>query len=233
MLQIDHLYKSYGKKEVLRNISLELVSGKIYGLVGENGSGKTTLFECIRNLHDYKGLIIVGEQEKIGLLPTSIYFYYAMKGIEYIEFCLSARKQKINRSEIEEVNELFELPLNEYAANYSTGMKKKLALMALLMQKNDIFILDEPFNGLDLTSCIIIKYLLLKMKEKEKTIFLSSHIIHSLTDICDSIFHLHNGVVRKTYLKQDFESIEHDIINESVYQKLEAISGLFYSRHTP
>lgn len=211
---------------MLSNISLDLFTGKIYGLVGENGSGKTTLFECIKNLLPYEGSVAIDKQEKIGYLPSSMYFYPAMKGIEYIEFCLSARKIKWTKNEIEEVNNLFELPLNEYAANYSTGMKKKLTLLALLLQKNNILLLDEPFNGLDLTSCIIIKHLLRHLKEQNKLIFLSSHIISSLVDISDLIFHLHNGIIKKAYSKENFQYIEKEIMNDRINNKLDSISQL-------
>jgi ABC-2 type transport system ATP-binding protein len=224
MIQVNNLYKSYGNKDVLSDISIELFPGQIQGLVGENGSGKTTMFECIRNLTKYKGSIIIAEAAKIGYLPSAPYFYPKMKGIEYLEFCLSARKMKINKMEITKVNELFELPLNEYAENYSTGMKKKLALIALLMQKNDILILDEPFNGLDLGSCILVKHLFLHLKEKSKTIFLSSHIISSLTDISDRIFYLHNGMIKKIFFKEDFKAIEKEIMNSSIGRQLESVA---------
>jgi ABC-2 type transport system ATP-binding protein len=226
MIQINNLSKSYGKKAVLTNISLALYPGKIQGLVGENGSGKTTLFECIRNLTEYKGSVRIDEPIKIGYLPSDPYYYPNMKGMEYVEFCLSAGKQRINTAEIVKTNHLFELPLNEYAMNYSTGMKKKLAFFALVMQKNNIFILDEPFNGLDLASCILFKHIILRLKEKDKTLFLSSHIISSLTDICDGISHIHHGVLQKNYLKEDFENIEKEIISGSISDKLDYIASL-------
>lgn len=226
MIQIDNLSKSYGKKVVLSNVSLALYPGKIQGLAGENGSGKTTLFECIRNLTEYKGSIRIDEPVKIGYLPSDPYYYPNMKGMEYIEFCLSAGKQKIDIAEITKINHLFELPLNEYAMNYSTGMKKKLAFFSLVVQQNNIFILDEPFNGLDMTSCIIFKHIILRLKEKNKTIFLSSHIIPSLTEICDCIFHIHHGVLQKNYLKEDFENIEQKIISDSIGDKIDYIASL-------
>jgi ABC-2 type transport system ATP-binding protein len=226
MIQINNVRKSYDRHPVLSGITLELHPGKIQGIVGENGSGKTTLFECIRNLTDYKGTIRIDKPAKIGYLPSEPYFYPNMKGIEYIEFCLSARKQKINLSEINRTNTLFELPLNEYAMHYSTGMKKKLLFLSLIMQQNDIFMLDEPFNGLDLTSAILFKHILLRLKEKNKTVFLSSHIIPSLTGICDCIFYIHQGMIQKTYGKKDFEAIEREIVHHSIHSKLDAIDSL-------
>jgi ABC-2 type transport system ATP-binding protein len=119
---------------------------------------------------------------------------------------------------------LFELPLDEYAAEYSTGMKKQLALTALLIQDNDILLLDEPFNGLDLASCLILKQLLFHLKAKNKTILLSSHILSSLTDSCDSIFYLHQGKIQKTYQQADFDKIEREITDATVLQKINLIT---------
>jgi ABC-2 type transport system ATP-binding protein len=226
MIQIENLNKSYGKKAVPTNISLTLYPGKIQGLAGDNGSGKTTLFECIRRLTDYEGDFRTDAPAKIGYLPAEPYFYPNMKGREYVEFCLAAGRQKTDGDEIMRGNRLFELPLNEYAANYSTGMKKKREFFSLIMQRNDVFILDEPFNGLDLASCLLFKHIILRLKEQNNTLFLSSHIIPALTGVCDCIFHIHRGTLRKIYLQKDFENIEKDIIGSSVGDKLEVIASL-------
>jgi ABC-2 type transport system ATP-binding protein len=226
MIEVKNLYKCYGKKEVLSGLSFELYPSQIQGIVGENGSGKTTLFECIRNLTEYKGSVLIDRPAKIGYMPASFYYYPNMKGIEYIEFCLSARKLRIDKVEVASFNKLFELPLNEYAANYSTGMKKKLAFMAMLMQQNDIFLLDEPFNGLDLASCLLFKQILLHLREKNKMIFLSSHIISSLTDICNRILYIRQGTIRKIYAKEEFDTIENELLGDAIQCKLEAVPFL-------
>lgn len=227
MIRIQQIEKLYGNNTVLKGVTLELLENKIYGLVGENGSGKTTLFECVKNLTKYKGHILLDNTIHIGYLPTSIYFYPNMKAREYIEFCMSARKVSIRENHITEINKIFELPLEQCAVNYSTGMKKKLAFMALLLQKNNFFLLDEPFNGLDLASCLIFKHILLSLINKQKnTILLSSHIISSLTDISDSIFHLSDGVIKKTYTSENFDIIEKEITHSTLNSKLACIDEI-------
>ena len=99
--------------------------------------------------------------------------------------------------------------------------------MALLLQKNNFFLLDEPFNGLDLASCLIFKHILLSLKNKQKnTILLSSHIISSLTDISDSIFHLSDGVIKKTYTSENFDIIEKEITHSTLNSKLACIDEI-------
>ena len=228
MMKVDYIEKCYGSKIVLKGVSFELKQGQIYGLVGENGAGKTTLFECLNNLTPYQGLVTLSDKNlQIGYLPTSLYFYPNMKGVEYLDFCQSARKLKPNKELVDSLNNILNLPLNDYAVSYSTGMKKKLALMALLTQRNDVLLLDEPFNGLDLSSCLILKHLLVGLVEKQnKTILLSSHIISSLTDISEQIFHLSDGIIKRTYNKNDFGAIEEEITHLLLDDKLDSINKL-------
>jgi len=221
---IENLTKSYGKKEVLKNLSLTAEEGLIHGIIGSNGAGKTSLFQCITNMEDYSGKIRLTGNPRIGYLPASLFYYSNMKGMEYIEFCLIARKQPVDKIRIEEMNRLFELPLQQYATEYSTGMKKKLALMTLALEQNDLYILDEPFNGLDLSATLLLKQLVIKWRETGKTILISSHIISSLTDICDKIHYLKGGEIRKTYT--DFNCIESDILQYDSSDMLEKLDRI-------
>lgn len=156
MITIENLSKSYGDKSVLENITLNLKKGKVYGIVGENGAGKTTLFNCISGLEKYSGTISCeygNPKTSLGYLQTEPYYFSKITGMEYLSLLCNARNiEPINSVE----KNIFDLPLNEYASNYSTGMKKKLAITALLLQENKFFILDEPFNGVDIHSNIII-----------------------------------------------------------------------------
>lgn len=148
MIEVNDLHKSFGKVKVLNGIHLEYHPGKIYGLVGENGAGKTTLFNCIMGIYDYTGSITKSKTLKTGYLSASNFFYSQITGLEHLEFCMKAKGLPVNTPTIQHLNEIFQLPLDRYAAEYSTGMKKKLGFMALLLQDNDVFILDEPFNGI-------------------------------------------------------------------------------------
>jgi len=152
MLKIKNLSKKYGSKKVLDNINLNFEIGKVCGIVGANGAGKTTLFRCIAGLESCEGIIsspYLSLKDHLGYLETTPIFMSYITGWEYLKLLCSAKK--IATHNFEEQN-IFDLPLNQYAETYSTGMKKKLALMGVLLRKNDIIILDEPFNGVDIQS---------------------------------------------------------------------------------
>ncbi|MBW6482508.1 MAG: ABC transporter ATP-binding protein [Vicingaceae bacterium] len=211
MILIESLYKSYGNKNVLKNINLTFKEGEIIGVVGENGAGKSTLFKCMIGFENYDGLIKYDKgilKNVTGFLPTNPYFLSKITGLEYLQLVCNARNIKV--SDLNKKN-IFELPLNQYAETYSTGMKKKLALTGTLILNNEIFILDEPFNGVDIHSNIIIKELLLKLKELNKIVILSSHIFSTLNEICDKLHYLKNGEISKSVNKNEFSEIEQDM----------------------
>jgi ABC-2 type transport system ATP-binding protein len=221
MIDIKKLSKSYASKKVLDNISLYFESGKIYGIVGKNGAGKTTLFNCIAGLRKYKGQITFKEKalkEYIGFLETSPYFLDKITGNEYLQLVTNARN--INKSNFDKSN-IFELPLNQYAKTYSTGMQKKLAITGMLLQKNKFFILDEPFNGIDIQSNILLTEIILKLKSLGKTILLSSHIFDNLKLICDEIHLLENGKILESVDKNGFDALEEKLKSSIIGDKVE------------
>lgn len=211
MIKIQSLNKAYGSKQILADINLHFNKGDINGVVGENGAGKTTLFKCLAGLESFDGKIEFDNgilKNVTGFLTTDPYFLTKITGKEYLQLFCNARNVTI--TDFEEKN-IFDLPLNQYADTYSTGMKKKLALTAILLQKNEVFILDEPFNGVDIQSNIIIKEILLKLKELKKTVIISSHIFSTLSETCDYLHHLKNGRIIKSVAKNDFKSIEDEM----------------------
>jgi ABC-2 type transport system ATP-binding protein len=208
MIELKNIYKKYGDKTILNGIDMQFASGKIYGIMGSNGAGKTTLFKCIAGLEKYEGEIVSDLnplKNHIGLLWTVPYFFSKITGKEYIEFICFARNMKINN--IEEKN-IFDLPLNRYASLYSTGMKKKLALTAVLPQKNEVFILDEPFNGVDIQSNILIESIIKELRDKGKIILISSHILSTLSNNANEIYYLKDGNSTRFSSKNHFEGLE-------------------------
>lgn len=211
MIKIVNISKSYGSKEVLKNISVNFNFGKVYGIAGKNGSGKTTLFNCIAGLEKYLGTIesdLSNLKEHIGFLQTEPYFFTKITAKEYLQLFGNARNLKT--IDFESWN-IFDLPLNQYASTYSTGMKKKLALTAVLLQGNEVFILDEPFNGVDIHSNIIITGIIKKLKELNKIVIISSHIFSTLNDTCDEIYLLENGLITRKVIREEFSQFEQEI----------------------
>lgn len=223
MIEIHGLSKKYGTKEVLKNINVQFQKGCVYGIVGENGAGKTTLFRCIAGLEDYDGKIVSDIEpikDYLGLLLTEPFFFSKITGREYIQLLCNARKVEIEN--IDERN-IFELPLNQYASTYSTGMKKKLAITAILLQKNDFFILDEPFNGVDIQSNIIITEIIHKLRELNKMVIISSHIFSTLSETCDEIHLLKSGEFIRVVQKDEFSSLENEMKEITIGNKIDKL----------
>ncbi|MEO6134304.1 MAG: ATP-binding cassette domain-containing protein [Ginsengibacter sp.] len=223
MIEVRNLTKKYGTHEVLKNVNMQFDKGKVYGIVGENGAGKTTLFRCIAGLESFEGEInsdIQPLKNHLGLLLTEPFFFQKITGLEYIRLLCNARDTKI--ADIESRN-IFELPLNQYASIYSTGMKKKLALTAILLQGNDYFILDEPFNGVDIHSNIIITEIIHKLRELNKIVIISSHIFSTLGETCDEIHLLQNGEFVKSVQKENFLELELEMKEITVGNKIEKL----------
>ncbi|MCK5169869.1 MAG: ABC transporter ATP-binding protein [Bacteroidales bacterium] len=228
MIKIDNLKVNYGNHNVLNELCLEISSNTIHGLVGLNGSGKTTLLNTIYGLKSkVLGTIQCNDEDikrnDIAYLETINYFYPRITGKEY----LNIFKTQNPIFDIDKWNTLFDLPLNKLIDDYSTGMKKKLALMGIICLNREVLILDEPFNGIDLETVQKIKTLLLKLKTK-KTIIITSHILESLLPICDSISYLNDGKIEFTKKKKNFNEIENDIFamhQDSLDKKIQELIG--------
>jgi len=209
MIQLVNLSKKYGTNEVLKAITLKFEAGIVYGIVGQNGAGKTTLFQCMAGLESYSGTIETVSKtalkNTLGYLQTDPFFFDYCTGREYIQLLGNARG--IAEIDFAACN-IFQLPLNEYAINYSTGMKKKLALTAILVQQNQAFILDEPFNGVDLEGNILLVGTIQKLKAMGKTVLISSHIFSTIKETCDVVIHLEQGTISGIYSKNEFAQLE-------------------------
>jgi ABC-2 type transport system ATP-binding protein len=213
MLTLRDLTVSYGARPVIDRLTLELSQGAIHGLVGLNGSGKTTLFHTLYGLKkpDSGSITLDGgplSPRRTALLETESYFYPAITGSEYL-----ALFRAPGAFALELFRELFRLPLEEMISHYSTGMKKKLALTGVLKLDKDILLLDEPFNGVDMETGRIIGMVLRRLRERGKTIVVTSHVLETLTGISDEIHLLEGGSVRRSYSPQEGSALEQDLFS--------------------
>lgn len=213
MIHIQQLEKSYGRLQVLRDINISLAAGHIYGLVGKNGAGKTTLFQCLAQAESYGGTIKSPWpklRQHVCYLPTEPYFMSMMTGEEYLRLVCHA--QGVSAQSIADSN-IFSLPLKAYASSYSSGMKKQLAITGLILQDREVWLLDEPFNGLDLQSNMWLTQLITQLKKAGKTLLISSHIIDSLSKISDSIFMLDDGRVAQHFHQGEYHLLEAQLLS--------------------
>jgi len=226
MIIIKDLNISYNSRnKVIDSLCLSLCEDTIHGIVGLNGAGKTTLLNSIFGLKKIESGAIICNGEKItkrdiAYLVSENFFYSNITGREY----LGLFKNKLFNTD--KWNKLFLLPLDQIVDSYSTGMKKKLALLALLKQDKPIMILDEPFNGLDIETCRIIRSILLRLKEKDKTIIITSHIIETLTNLCDYIHYLEKGTIKHSHEKQNFVEFERELFESIENKNIELIKDL-------
>ncbi len=212
MLEVKNLNVSLLNKKVFANLNFSIEKGQIIGFLGKNGAGKTTLFNSIYGLVKYEGEVFFENnilvQNKVSFIETENYFYDYIKAKEYLSFFNS---QNID---IDQLAVLFNIPLDDYVHNFSTGMKKKLAIIANLTLKTPIVIFDEPFNGLDFESVEKLYLLLQKIKANDRIILISSHIFETLKNSCDKIIHIESGVIKNIYLKNEFSALEKTIKSE-------------------
>ena len=207
-IELIHVTKKFDQELVLKEVNLTLEQGRVYGIVGNNGSGKTVLMKCICGfLIPTTGLIRVfgssiGQDvdfpESLGVIIETPGFLTNLTGRKNLEI-LAGMRRKIGPAEILQVLEKVGLDpaLKKPVANYSLGMRQRLGIAQAIMEDPKLLILDEPFNGLDKHGVGEIRKLLLELKEEGKTILLASHNEEDIRILCDEVYEMDGGVLRK------------------------------------
>lgn len=205
MIDVTIEKKAFGKQVVLQDVSFKIPENGIYGLVGKNGEGKTTLFRCLMGLEKYSGNCIIHGQESslqsIAWCPAEPFVYEELTAAEFYTFYSELLNLPKSDSKY-----LFDLPKDKLIREFSTGMKKKAYLNAVFQKEYDVYLLDEPFNGLDIESNYILMNFL-KQKSKSSTIVISSHIMEILYANCQKIYVVNDRNVT-SYEKESFEDIQ-------------------------
>ena len=222
MIEIRQLRKSYGATAVLRGVDLALPPGQVTGLVGVNGAGKTTLLRCLCGFETYDGPDVAGVdalRTRLGYLPTTPPFPSYVTGREWLRLALRARRLPV--PDLDAAN-AFALPLDEYATTYSTGMAKKLAFTALMLQDNDVFVLDEPFNGVDLAGNTVIAAAIRRLRARGATVLVTSHLLEALATLCDRVAVLDAGRIAEVVAAADIGALAGQLRGASVEAALRA-----------
>ncbi|MDO5552859.1 MAG: ABC transporter ATP-binding protein [Planctomycetia bacterium] len=208
MIKTEDLTKQYDKLFALKNLTLDLVEGDLFGFIGPNGSGKTTTMKILATLLQPSwgeayicGLSIYTQAKEIrrliGFMPDFFGVYDDMKVIEYLEFFAAAYRIKgqARQKVCKEVLDLVDLGYKREAlvTSLSRGMTQRLGLARVLLHDPQVLLLDEPASGLDPRARIEIRELLKRLGTHGKTIMVSSHILPELADICNKVGIIERG----------------------------------------
>ena len=195
---VEHVYKSFGMEQILTDVSMKVLPGKIFGIVGNNGSGKTVLMKCICGfLQPDSGIVrvngkIVGKAcdfpENLGVIIETPGFLPNLTGYQNLKI-LASLKGIIGKKEIQEVllQVGLEPDMRKPVGKYSLGMRQRLGIAQAIMEKPKVLILDEPFNGLDKTGVGHMRDLLQELKGQGKAILLASHNAQDIEVLCDEV----------------------------------------------
>ena len=206
MIEIENLTKTFGTQTVISDISMTLVSGKIYGLVGRNGSGKTVLMKMILGFIKPTSGTIKVNGKQVGKeidIPDDIGAIIETPGFlpEYSAFqnlkLMAMIRGKITSERIRETIKLVGLDPDskKHVGKYSLGMRQRLGIAQAIMEDPQILLLDEPLNGLDNEGVEEMRNVLLKQKEQGKLIIIASHSKEDIDILCDEIFRFDHGKI--------------------------------------
>ena len=214
---IEHLSKSFEKKEVLKDINFTFEEGKIYGLLGRNGAGKTTLFNCLnRDLKIDSGSFYIDTDgtrhdvsaNEIGYVLSTPTVPEFLTGREFLKFFMDINEKSIKTPK--SIDEYFDYmsiepeDRDKLLKDYSHGMKNKMQMLINIIAQPNILLLDEPLTSLDVVVAEEMKQLLRSLKQHRITIF-STHIMDLALDLCDEIVLLNHGVL-EVVEKTDLDS---------------------------
>ena len=218
MIAFEHLGKIYGDFVALRDLDLTIASGEVFGFLGPNGAGKTTTIRMLMGiLVPTSGRITVAGldcqkdrvavKRRVGYLPDNPIFYDYLRGREILEFVGEMHGLPRPEARRRAAGLLADFALDdaseEYAINYSTGMKKKLGLACALIHDPSVLVLDEPTNGLDPRASHEVQERLRVSAAQGKTIFLSTHLLDMAQRLCGRV-----GIIDKGNLVASGELAE-------------------------
>lgn len=220
-LTIQHVTGGYGHLPVLKDINFEVHNGEMIGLIGLNGAGKsTTIKNIIGLLTPQKGTITVDDltlqqdpenyRKKIGYIPETPSLYEELTLREHIEVTAMAygipKEEAMKRAESLLKTFRLENRLNRFPVNFSKGMKQKVMVLCAFLIQPSLYIIDEPFLGLDPLAINALLELMVTMKEQGAAILMSTHILATAEKYCDRFIVLHEGEVRAQGTLQELQA---------------------------
>lgn len=213
LIEFQSLGKSYGAFDAVKNLSVTVERGELFGFLGPNGAGKTTTIRMMMGiLVPSSGKVMIKGldchtqraevQRHVGYLPDTPIFYDYLRGREILQFVAEMHGYSRREAATSAERMLDEFGLredaHEYAVNYSLGMKKKLGLACALIHEPEVLILDEPINGLDPRASRDVQERLRKLAAQGCTVFVSTHLLDMAERLCTRIGIIHKGQLVNT-----------------------------------
>lgn len=235
MITTENLSRSYGNKAALVGLNLTVEPGEILGFLGPNGAGKSTTVKILTGMiHPDAGRALVAGfdvvaqpmevKKRIGYVPETAALYDGLTGGEYLELiaCLYHIDSKTAAARRSELLELFGLLGNENdrMSEYSKGMRQKVAIIAAMMHRPEVLILDEPLDGLDANAAMIVKELLKQMAHQGKTVLFCSHILDVVDRMCSKIVIINHGRLVASGTSDDLKHQTGEASLEAAFGKL-------------
>ncbi|MDR4934141.1 ABC transporter ATP-binding protein [Companilactobacillus paralimentarius] len=235
MIEIEDLSKNYGDKKALQHLNLKIKSGEIFGFLGHNGAGKsTTIKNLVSIIEPNSGSIKVDGldlqehrqeiKEKIVYVPDTPDIFLQLTAAEYWDlltsaYSLSAADVQQRRQELVTLFNMSE-HVDETLASFSHGMRQKTIIIGALLPDPDIWILDEPMQGLDPQAAYDLKQLMKKHAAKGKTVIFSTHNLDTAQQLCDELAILKKGVLIYNGSVQNLLNQNNDESLEEIYLKM-------------
>lgn len=207
-IKLENVSKRFKNENVLKGISYSFESGKIYSIVGRNGSGKSVLLKIIAGLYlqdkgnvlfDNKNYNMINEiPDNLGIVIEQPSFINDLTGLENLKLLASIRNVATERDIVESL-EIVNLKddMNKKYSKYSLGMRQKLSIAQAIMEHQKVILLDEPFNGIDRQSVVAIKEYLKKVKNEDKLIIITTHIMDDVVDLSDVMLYIEDGMLNE------------------------------------
>ena len=206
IIDVQHVSKSFGEEQVLKNICRSFEIGKIHGIVGNNGSGKTVLMKCICGfLRPDSGKIYVNYKEvgkdmdfpdDLGIIIETPGFLPNISGFKNLQLLASLKKKASDAVIRDAIMKVGLYPyMKKPVGKYSLGMRQRLGLAQALMEDPQLLILDEPLNGLDKHGAAHIRELIKSLRDEGKTVLLASHNQMDIDELCDTVCEMDGGVM--------------------------------------
>ena len=238
MLRIEHLTKTYGVKTAVDDLNIQIRPGEICGFIGHNGAGKTTTLKaCCGILEFDRGEIFVNNfsirrdpmacKKQLAYIPDNPDLYEFLTGIQFLSFVADVYGvSKADReAAVARYGEMFQLTgdLAQPISAYSHGMKQKLAVMAALLHRPRLLMMDEPFVGLDPTAAHLLKGVMRELCSQGTAIFFSTHVLEVAEKLCDNVAIIRSGRLVAT---GTMEQVTGDASLEDVFLELAAKEGV-------